>query len=75
MRKVKEGETTYDLFGFLTTEPNAEVKAIGAKSGKPTNFEAQAGPVRLVRRKPGTTLRAQIDGRGGESNRHRRKPR
>jgi len=28
VRKVKEGETTNDLFGFLTTEPNAEVKAI-----------------------------------------------
>ena len=28
MRKVKEGETTNDLFGFLTTEPNTEVKAL-----------------------------------------------
>jgi len=28
VRKVKEGETTNDLFGFLTTEPNAEVRAI-----------------------------------------------
>lgn len=28
MRKVKEGETTNDLFGFLTTVPNAEVGAI-----------------------------------------------
>ena len=28
VRKVKEGETTNDLFGFLTTEPNAEVGAI-----------------------------------------------
>ena len=26
VRKVKEGETTNDLFGFLTTEPNAEVR-------------------------------------------------
>jgi hypothetical protein len=25
VRKVKEGETTNDLFAFLTTEPNAEV--------------------------------------------------
>lgn len=25
VRKVKEGETTNDLYGFLTTEPNAEV--------------------------------------------------
>jgi putative SOS response-associated peptidase YedK len=28
VRKVKEGETTNDLFGFLTTEPNAEVKGV-----------------------------------------------
>jgi putative SOS response-associated peptidase YedK len=28
VRKVKEGETTNDLFGFLTAEPNAEVGAV-----------------------------------------------
>ena len=28
VRKVKEGETTNDLFAFLTTEPNTEVGAI-----------------------------------------------
>src|SRR3569623_2044411 len=28
VRKVKEGETTNDLYAFLTTEPNAEVGAI-----------------------------------------------
>jgi putative SOS response-associated peptidase YedK len=28
VRKVKEGKTTNDLFGILTTEPNAEVGAI-----------------------------------------------
>ena len=28
VRKVKEGETTNDLFAFLTTEPNMEVGAI-----------------------------------------------
>ena len=28
MRKLKEGEVTADLFGFLTTEPNAEVGAV-----------------------------------------------
>jgi putative SOS response-associated peptidase YedK len=32
VRKVKEGETTNDLFGLLTTEPNAEVKAIHPKA-------------------------------------------
>ena len=28
VRKVKEGEVTADLFGFLTTEPNAEVAVV-----------------------------------------------
>jgi len=32
IRKVKEGETTNDLFGFLTTEPNLEVGAIHPKA-------------------------------------------
>ena len=32
VRKVKEGETTNDVFGFLTTEPNAEVGVIHPKA-------------------------------------------
>jgi putative SOS response-associated peptidase YedK len=32
VRKVKEGETTNDLYAFLTTEPNAEVGAIHSKA-------------------------------------------
>jgi putative SOS response-associated peptidase YedK len=32
VRKVKEGETTNDLFGFLTTEPNAEVGKVHPKA-------------------------------------------
>jgi putative SOS response-associated peptidase YedK len=28
VRKIKEGEVTADLFGFLTTEPNVEVAAV-----------------------------------------------
>jgi len=32
VRKVKEGETTNDLFGFLTTEPNNVVGAIHPKA-------------------------------------------
>lgn len=32
MRKVKEGETTNNLFGFLTTDPNAEVGAVHPKA-------------------------------------------
>jgi putative SOS response-associated peptidase YedK len=34
VRKMKEGETTNDLFAFLTTEPNAEVSAIHPKALK-----------------------------------------
>jgi putative SOS response-associated peptidase YedK len=32
VRKVKEGETTNDLFGFLTTQPNAEVGKVHPKA-------------------------------------------
>ena len=32
VRKVREGETTNDLFGFLTTEPNAEVGTVHPKA-------------------------------------------
>ena len=32
VRKVREGKTTNDLFGFLTTAPNAEVGAIHPKA-------------------------------------------
>ncbi|WP_297490380.1 SOS response-associated peptidase [Acidocella sp.] len=32
VRKVKEGETINDVFGFLTTEPNQEVGAIHPKA-------------------------------------------
>jgi putative SOS response-associated peptidase YedK len=32
VRKVKEGETTNDLFAFLTTEPNKVVEAIHPKA-------------------------------------------
>jgi putative SOS response-associated peptidase YedK len=32
VRKVKEGETTNDIFAFLTTEANAEVRAIHPKA-------------------------------------------
>jgi putative SOS response-associated peptidase YedK len=32
VRKVQEGQTTNDIFAFLTTEPNAEVGAIHPKA-------------------------------------------
>ena len=45
VRKLKEGETTNDLFAFLTTEPNAEVAAVHPKAmpvilTKPDEIEA-----------------------------------
>ncbi len=45
VRKIKDGEETIDLFGFLTTEPNAEVKPVHAKAmpvilTEPTECEA-----------------------------------
>lgn len=32
VRKLKDGETTDDLFGFLTTEPNAVVATVHPKA-------------------------------------------
>ncbi len=32
VRRLKEGETTIDLYGFLTTEPNAVVKPVHPKA-------------------------------------------
>ncbi len=32
VRKLKDGETTDDLFAFLTTDPNAEVRAVHPKA-------------------------------------------
>ena len=32
VRKLKEGEVTADLFGFLTCEPNSEVRAVHPKA-------------------------------------------
>ena len=45
IRKLKDGETTDDLFAFLTCEPNAEVAAIHPKAmpvilTKPEDWEA-----------------------------------
>jgi putative SOS response-associated peptidase YedK len=45
VRKLKEGEITADLYGFLTTEPNAEVGAVHPKAmpvilTKPDEVEA-----------------------------------
>jgi putative SOS response-associated peptidase YedK len=41
-RKVKEGDTTNDLFAFLTTEPNAIVAPIHAKA-MPVIFDNARG--------------------------------
>ena len=41
VRKLKEGETTNDIFGFLTTEANAEISAIHPKA-MPVILQSQA---------------------------------
>lgn len=48
LRKLKDGETTDDLYAFLTTEPNAEVAAIHPKAmpvilTKPAEWETWLG--------------------------------
>ena len=67
VRKVKEGETTNDLFAFLTTEPNAIVKPIHAKAmpvilTRPEEIEAwltapSADALKLQRPLPDNALR------------------
>jgi putative SOS response-associated peptidase YedK len=67
VRKVKEGETTNDLFGFLTTEPNDVVAPIHAKAmpvvlTKPDEIEAwltapAEEALKLQRPLPGSALK------------------
>jgi putative SOS response-associated peptidase YedK len=72
VRKVKEGETTNDLFGFLTTEPNAEVGAIHPKAmpvilTTPAKIETWltapgAGALKLQRPLPNDSLKIVATG-------------
>ena len=72
IRKLKEGEVTADLFGFLTTEPNAEVGAVHPQAMPAilTTPEAQEAWLRaplaealaLVRPLPDNTLRVVARG-------------
>ena len=53
VRKVKDGETTDDLFTFLTCDANAEVKAIHSKAipvilTKPDEWSAWMGGIPAV---------------------------
>ncbi|MBK4216147.1 SOS response-associated peptidase [Paracoccus caeni] len=50
VRKVKDGETTDDLYAFLTCDPNAEVKAVHPKAmpvilTEPDEWEAWMGGI------------------------------
>jgi hypothetical protein len=51
VRKLKEGETTNDLYAFLTTEPSSEVGAIHPKAMLPghTRRSAASSPTRINR--------------------------
>lgn len=72
VRKVKEGETTNDLYGFLTTDPNAEVGAVHPKAmpvilTKPEEVERwmTAPPedaLKLQRPLPNGTLKVVLTG-------------
>jgi len=57
VREVKEGETTNDIFAFLTTEPNAEVGAIHPKAMPVILTTPNATPIHTVDK-------AQVDLRG-----------
>jgi hypothetical protein len=59
VRKVKEGETTNEIFAFLTTEPNAEVGAIHPKA------------MLVILTTPGRNLDDGSSGRGPEDISHR----
>ena len=58
VRKVREGETTNDVFGFLTTEPNAEV----GPSTRPESYARHPAHAR-----GGRHLAERADSRGSEA--------
>ena len=76
VRKVKEGETTNDLFAFLTTEPNAIVAPIHSKAMPvilTTQEEIEAwmtapAPKALTLQRPLGDSALQIVARGGKAD-------
>ncbi len=76
VRKVKEGETTNDLFAFLTTEPNAIVAPIHAKAMPvilTTHEEIDAwmtapAPKALTLQRPLADSALRIVARGGKAD-------
>jgi putative SOS response-associated peptidase YedK len=55
---VKEGETTNDLYAFLTTEPNAEVGAVHPKA-MPAILTTPEEVETWMRARPDEALRLQ----------------
>jgi hypothetical protein len=80
VRKVKEGETTNDIFAFLTTEPNAEVGAMHPKAmpvilttpGEVESWMTAAPDEALKLLRPLPDGRLQIVARGVKEDRPKR---
>jgi putative SOS response-associated peptidase YedK len=61
---VKEGETTTDIFAFLTTEPNKVVEAIHAKA-MPVILTTREEIDTWMTAPPGEALKLQRKDEGG----------
>jgi putative SOS response-associated peptidase YedK len=76
IRKVKEGETTNDIFAFLTTEPNAVVAPIHPKAmpvilttqDEMDQWMTAPSADALSLQRPLADDRLRIVGRGGKSD-------
>jgi putative SOS response-associated peptidase YedK len=76
VRKAKEGEIAADIYAFLTTEPNAEVKRVHPKAMPVILTTAEEHDVWMrasLGRSQGAA--ATATGRGAEDRRHRREGR
>ena len=76
VRKVKDGETTNDLYAFPTTEPNTEVGAIHPKAmpvilrsqGEIDHWMTAPAPEALKLQRPPADGALKIVARGGKKD-------